>query len=298
MLPLINRIVVEHDRRDVARLQPLAREIPHKFARPLMRQQTGDLPGQRRPELVFPSEPEQFVIRHRRPKEIGEPRRQCIFVDERMRLPRAQRLDALFAKDKPRRGEHRHHRLGDARLKRRVRQRKHAFRQRHEPLDRGFIGWPAKRPRRESPQNLAGINPSIRQVRRHRAWEKPPVILRRDPVFFRQRSPHRDRVYPHPQLAHLRPVRTDGLDLAGEGVLTRLPVAIKAKREGLPTHPRKLALKAFFAVHGKNQPALVGIELIIDEPLNRTQIKHDFIFSRVRDAVRRRYDDGRVIRKL
>ena len=94
------------------------------------------------------------------------------------------------------------------------------------------------------------------------------------------------------------PVRADGLDLAGERVLTRLPVAIKAKRKRLPAHPRKLALKAFFAVHGKNQPALVGIELIIDEPLNRTQIKHDFIFSRVRDAVRRRYDDGRVIRKL
>ena len=65
MLPEIHRAAVDHHGRNIARLQPLAGEIPHKLGRARMGHETGDLRGKRCPELLLPRQPEQLFIRHR-----------------------------------------------------------------------------------------------------------------------------------------------------------------------------------------------------------------------------------------
>ena len=69
-----------------------------------------------RAKLFFPGELEQFVVRHRGPEKIGEPRGECPIIYLGEFLSRTWVIDAFFAEEEARGSEHADHGLADAGL--------------------------------------------------------------------------------------------------------------------------------------------------------------------------------------
>ena len=181
---------------------------------------------------------DQLVVGHRRPEEVGQPRGQGVFVDERMPASAAPGSAVLLAEQEPRRGQHGHHRLGDARLEGLARLRRRpprrcatsrstvasstgrrkALRRRTGPAARGHT---ARRPRRRP-----GTSPG--RTGRKFVGRTQCSLLHR-PADGHRRDPHGER-------PDLLLVRRQRLELERQRVLAR-PPSSRRTRSGTSCRP-------------------------------------------------------------
>ena len=183
---------VDVDALDVARLQPLADEVLDQRLGARVGQHPLHLRVEVLAQLAALGEPEQLVVRHRGPEEIGEPRGQRVFVDERMTFRRTAPAPS------PRRGTETAATPAPAPSPARCRPRsvcpaacKSLSAMRDQPSTVRSSTGRRKALRRETAQNLARIlRGAPRRLRRTSLREEQVEVLR-----------------PHPMLLFDRPLR-------------------------------------------------------------------------------------------
>ena len=248
------------------------------------------------PQFVGTGQSEQFFVRHRRPEEVRQPRRQRIFINQRITLGRA-RGGRFLAKQKRRGRQHRRHRLGDAGLERLPFLRRDTGGKLRQPID-GFLGYrPPKRLGGEALQQLTGILTAIVGACGHVLREETRIVLRPDPILFVQRTSNGDRLDPDRERADLFFGRRLRLQLERELMFAGLPVLIDHVVIGPPILPAVFPRQAFPAVDLDDQPAAVEVKDAIHESLVGRQVHDKLIAAGMLDANRARNHRWLVIRQ-
>ena len=116
--PALEDFLVRLVRGEAAELQPLHPEILHERFGAFVFEHSADLRVEVCGEGFFAREFQQFLIRHRGPKEVAQPRGEVKFV-QRMRLGIFRRVVGLHAEDELRRRENGDDGVADSRVQRR-----------------------------------------------------------------------------------------------------------------------------------------------------------------------------------
>ena len=212
-----------------------------------------------RPQLSAGGEGEQRVVRLGGPQKIGQTRSERI-VDNVAREGRTTPAGRfLEPEQESRRGQHRHHRVGDPGFDGLARLGVDSFRQRRQTVAGPGVDRTTKGPGGEGAQTFTGIGAAIRRLHRGFVGKKALVVPGPRPLFLLQRAVDGDIGDPHVHWIQLLLHRNERLQGEGHPLLTRLPLLIEIESERLVVVPSKFLPEHLTVVEFEHHPATTGI---------------------------------------